>query len=65
MAKRTAKFVAALQAAKPAGIKRAEYLENDVLYQRLEAAGYFWQDGEWSNERRSTSMFEGDGSSAR
>jgi hypothetical protein len=60
--KRTAKFLAAVHVAKAAQIKRAEYLENDVLYSKLEAAGYFWQDGEWSNVRRSTSMFEGDDS---
>lgn len=49
MAKQTKKFVAATATAKANGIRPA--LSSEVLYKRLEEAGYWWDaaNGNWTN----------------
>jgi hypothetical protein len=49
MAKQTKKFVAAMAAAKGAGIRPAQSAE--MIYKRMEESGYWWDaaNGAWTN----------------
>lgn len=65
MAKQTRKFVAAVAVARevlPASEHIDAFLDSALLYGRLESLGWFWDSdvGRWSDESRSTSMFESD-----
>jgi hypothetical protein len=63
--RRTQKYVAALPVAatllRGAELRRVS-MNHAALYEVLERSGWWWDSsaGSWSNERRSTSIFEGD-----
>lgn len=67
MARRTQKYLAAVNQARALAIRNASAMANDTLYERLEGQGYWWKSdaGRWTNEPRPRSRrIEMDGSGA-
>jgi len=62
--KRTQKYLAGLQVAGKIGLVTGRKIENSELFNMLQLRGWFWSDGEWTDRRPQTSLFETGGEQA-
>ncbi len=62
--KHTQKYLAGLETAGKIGLVTGRKIENAELFDMLQLRGWFWVDGEWTDQRPQTSIFESGGQDA-